>query len=302
MGDRPIMTDYPSPRCALFVSSCDPYSDLWAPFFRLFRRHWPDCPFPVYLGAGEKESGIPGVVTLKSTGGRDWSLCLQQHLGQISEPWIIFMLDDFFLRRRVATVDILQALDFADRQNARMLRLVPRPPPARILPNAPDYGECDPDQDYRVNVQAGLWRKQALESLLVAGDSIWEFEHRGTERARAFPRGFYCTRRSVLPYEGWLAHHVIEKGRWFPHEKWIFRDPALGCDFQARGTLGWGSTLIYQFAHLIHRGLQFVPWRQRQAAITAVKSRLPRPVRQRLAVKGVMDARERPPSSSGSDA
>lgn len=36
---------------AVVVASCDAYADLWEPFFRLFRRYWPDCPYPVYLGS-----------------------------------------------------------------------------------------------------------------------------------------------------------------------------------------------------------------------------------------------------------
>jgi len=37
--------------CSILIPSCDKYSDLWRPFFTLFWRHWPDCPFPVYLGS-----------------------------------------------------------------------------------------------------------------------------------------------------------------------------------------------------------------------------------------------------------
>ena len=40
----------------VLVTSCDAYHDVEAPFLRLFRKHWPDCPFElVFL----TETGLP---------------------------------------------------------------------------------------------------------------------------------------------------------------------------------------------------------------------------------------------------
>src|SRR5438132_18161 len=34
---------------AAVVSSCDAFFDTWRPFFFFFRKHWSDCPLPVFL-------------------------------------------------------------------------------------------------------------------------------------------------------------------------------------------------------------------------------------------------------------
>ena len=34
---------------AILILSCDKFSDLWKPFFDLFWKYWPDCPYNVYL-------------------------------------------------------------------------------------------------------------------------------------------------------------------------------------------------------------------------------------------------------------
>ncbi len=34
---------------AILVCSCDKYADVWEPFFKLFFKFWPDCPYPIYL-------------------------------------------------------------------------------------------------------------------------------------------------------------------------------------------------------------------------------------------------------------
>jgi hypothetical protein len=278
--------------CALLVSSCDGYGDLWRPFFTLLGRHWRDCPFPVYLGAGEITSRIPGVICLGSTGGKDWSRCMLQHLSQIPHSWVLVVLDDFFLRRAVDTRRILHAFEFVRERQGMAIRLVPRPPPTRILPDRPEYGVCSAEADYRINAQATLWNKRELEALLSPGEGIWEFEHRATERARARAAPVYCVRRAALPYEGLLTHHVIEKGRWFPHEKWRFREPQLGCDFSRRGTLSWRHVAIYQTAHAAHRLLGLIPGVWRGKATNFVRDHLGIGLRTRLARYGVVDARQ----------
>jgi len=41
-------------KIAVLVVSCDKYADLWPPFFQLFLRFWPECPFSVYLISNQK--------------------------------------------------------------------------------------------------------------------------------------------------------------------------------------------------------------------------------------------------------
>jgi hypothetical protein len=251
-------------RAAVLVSSCDAYDDLWRPFFSLWEAYWPDCHYPVYLGAGEKRCDFNGVTSLASTGGRDWSLCLTEHLEQLRHEWVLLLLDDFFLRRRVSTRAIEHCLDFAVRHQVDCLRLVTRPGPTHQIQGEALVGECAPELRYRVNTQGSIWRRDALLGLLRKGESIWEFEHKAGHRAIEAKLRVCCTRQSVLPYEGFFAHHVVEKGRWFPHEKWLFRDPKLGCDFTRRSTLSWRETLLYQTAHGVHRVLRVLPWNFRQ--------------------------------------
>ena len=41
--------NYIKNKFAILIVSCDKYSDLWDPFFKLFFKFWPDCPFNIYL-------------------------------------------------------------------------------------------------------------------------------------------------------------------------------------------------------------------------------------------------------------
>jgi hypothetical protein len=262
---------HPSEDCALLVISCDRYSDLWKPFFTLLRRHWPDCPFQVFLGAETKSWTGHGIRTLKSgIEGEDWSGCLYKYLNQISQPYVLVMLDDFFLRRRVPTETILECLGFAELANAVQVCLIPFPVPSDRLETSKIVGECAVGMPYRLNTQAAIWNRSAFRELLRPGESIWEFEQFGNIRALAYAHGFYAARQPILPYPGLLAHHVIQRGRWFPHQKWYFGRMNIGCNFEARESLSWFQTLKYHLIRIADRSLDVFPWqtksRLKQAA------------------------------------
>lgn len=247
--------------CALLVLSCDAYADLWPPFFTLLRRYWPDCPFPIYLGTGEASPAPAGVIVLCSDGGKDWSRCLLNYLDALPQSHVLLMLDDFFLRDPVLNEEILYCLRFAQIRKAIQLRLIPRPKPTDRLTNEKNIGISTPGSPYRLSTQAAIWDRRELRALLRENESIWEFEHNGNTRATALLSGFYSVWRPVLPYQGLLAHHVIQKGQWLPHEKWIFSRQNIGCDFSLRSTLSWRQTVFYHLVVMIDGLLEILPWR-----------------------------------------
>lgn len=249
------------PRCSLLVLSCDAYADLWRPFFVLLRQRWPDCPYELFLGAGALTFNDPGVTTIGSCAGRDWSRCVLDYIEQIPTPYVLLMLDDFFLRRNVVTEEIRHCLDFAERYHAKQVRLVPRPGPTGKIPGEKWIGLCAHDLRYRISTQGAIWDKNALANLLSPGESAWQFERNANARANHLTSGFYSTWKPVLPYIGLLAHHVVEKGCWLPHEKWIFSKKKINCEFEKRPCLSWSRTLLYQAAWLLHRFREMLPYR-----------------------------------------
>jgi len=251
--------------------SCDAYADLWKPFFTLLHRHWPDCPFQVYLGTGQLGCDDPSVTVLRSDGGRDWSRCALDYLEPLPHAHVLIMLDDFFLRRAVSTADVLHCLKFAQSTGSTQVRLIPRPPPTDRLAGESAIGESVAGSPYRLATQAAIWNRAALCALLRPGESIWDFEHQGNVRALAQSHGFYSVWRPVLPYQGWFAHHVVEKGKWLPHERWIFARQNIGCDFSKRATLSLGQALFYQIVLILDRSLDVMSWQNKARMKTGLK-------------------------------
>jgi hypothetical protein len=275
--------------CAIVVPSCDAYSDLWEPFLRLLDKYWLDRSMPIYFGTNELS--VQGrVVVLMSDRGSIWSDRLIDYLQRLDCEYVLLMLEDFFLRRPVRDAEVQACLTFMRESGAHMVRLVPLPRPTCRLPGNHRFGICEPGSPYRLSTQAAIWRRSTLLGLLRPGETIWQFEIAGSQRSSSLREGFYSVWKPVLPYPGMLVHHVVEKGKWFPHEAWRFRRAGIGCDFARRGTLPWGHTLMVQCVRVADLGLRPLPWRARERVKVVVRRLLEPVIGTRLSrLRGVSD-------------
>jgi hypothetical protein len=254
--------------CSVLVLSCDAYADLWRPFFTLFWRYWPQCPFRVYLGANSTSYDDARVVSLRG-GDREWSDRVIAHLRQIETPYVILMLEDFFLKRSVSTERILGLLEIARSRRANLVRLIPRPRPNSKCGAQGEVGQIAPGESWRVSTQAAIWSRHALLSLLRPGETIWQFEVNGTERSAAsLQDGFYGVWKSVMPYD----HHVVERGKWFRNEARRYRSEDIGCDFSARQVMTRREMLRWRFHKTSSGCFSWLPFPLQRFIISAVRT------------------------------
>ena len=83
---------------AILIPPWDEYSDLWEPFFNLFFRFWPDCPFKVYLPTYKPDISILRVkIILLKDNYISWSDLLIKTLSYINEPYVFLFFQDLFL-------------------------------------------------------------------------------------------------------------------------------------------------------------------------------------------------------------
>ena len=212
------------PSVSLLVSSCDKYSDLWPPFFALFWRHWPDCPFPVYLESNLKEFDHPRVTTLRLGEDTRWGAMTRRALQLITSTDILLFLDDYLLVGPVDTTTVLAHVQMYRDLNGNYLRLRPNPPPNLPVPGLPSIGEIGPGEKYRVSLEAALWKKSALQALVCDDYSAWDMEREGTRRAARLG-GFYSAKHEVIP-----RHNGVEKGEWMRYNVPILREAGLTLD------------------------------------------------------------------------
>jgi len=192
----------------------------------------------------EKKANINSVKSLSLGLNKDWSTLMLQSLKEVETPYVLLMLEDFFIRKEVDSEKIISLLKSMEKDNLSMLRLIPRPGPTRPITQERRYGSISANDPYRVSTQGALWKVEVLRTLLKVGESAWEFEINGTIRSKEY-QDFVSVYRPVLPY----YHHVIQGGKWFPWDAWRFNRMNVGVNLSVRKTLNSYET----FSWLLHK-------------------------------------------------
>jgi hypothetical protein len=221
----------------IVVLSCDKYSDLWEPYFDLFFRSWPDCPFKIHLAANHKRFEDARVTTLQSGEDTDWSSSIRRSVEQVEQECILFLYDDAFLTHRVPTHRLAAHLEWFIGHGANYLRTRPQPRPD-VRVNR-DVGLIRPGTPYRTSLFGSIWRKPLIVDLLRDGESAWAFELEGAKRADAHG-GFYSTYSPVFSYL-----HGVERGKWFPWAVASLQRKGARLDLGARPIMSLSETARY---------------------------------------------------------
>lgn len=193
-------------KIAILVVSCDRYADLWQPFFYLFFRFWPDCPYKIYLLSNKTIVKFSNVINIAIGEDRSWSDNLLLALKQIPEEYVLLHIEDLFLIDFVDSKKVEQFFNFAIKNNVNYLRMHASPQPDQ--PYNELVGVVSRGTIYRTSTVMSLWKKSFLCKLLKSGETAWDFEIYGTIRSDAYG-GFYSSYKSLFP----IINGVI-KGKW----------------------------------------------------------------------------------------
>lgn len=220
----------------VLVASCDEYSDLLGPFVDLFRKYWPDCPFElVQCGQAVAAEGFDR--TLLCGGGRNWSERLDCALAKISTPYVLLLLDDYFVSSRVDTDLILRRLEEARGADALNFRLCPDPP--RAVKNTA----------YSISCKVGIWNREFLHSLVKKTGSAWEFERFGSFMFdESDPRPLMVTEKLEFPFID-----AVHKGYWEKEGIACMAENGIAYDFSRRGAPPLAVRLKEGFKSLVFR-------------------------------------------------
>ncbi|HWQ96234.1 MAG TPA: hypothetical protein VN368_02565 [Candidatus Methylomirabilis sp.] len=224
-------TRYNTDKAAVLISSCDRYNDLWKPFFTLFFKYWPDCPYPVYLSTNHQIYDHPRVITIPVGDDIDWSEGFRSSLQQIPYKYVIIMMEDFFPIKSADTSGIEKLLSYMEKKRAGCLRLFPCPGPDLPCPDNDKVGEISKGSAYRLSLQAAIWDKEILMGLLCNGESAWELEMKGTERTNRLDMPFLSViGNSPLPY----YCTAVVKGKWVEGALQLCKEENIEVDLKAR--------------------------------------------------------------------
>jgi hypothetical protein len=241
---------------AVVVPSCDSYSDLWPPFFDLFARFWPDCPFPVYLISNRRGFSRAGVENLLVGDDVSWSDNLMRALSKVDAEYVLLLIDDLLLVKPVNTCELLNVLDEFVKSGGNYLRLNPKPKPDRFWSKR--LGIVSKGTIYRTATVSSVWKRQTLLELLVSGETAWDFELLATVRSDVYD-GFYATHVRYLS----VVNAVI-KGRWERSALSKLRRLSVQLKLGERPVMTLLEALCFQCCLLRSFGLSLFPARLRR--------------------------------------
>lgn len=224
------------------VSSCDSFSDCWAPFFHGIHKYWPDCPYPIHLITNHKEFHAPQCTTVQVGKDQGWSANLMQVLDQIHSRHVLYFQEDYWIMERVDGDRIAQYAALMDQHGLNYVRLLAAPPPDAEWPHDPRLGVLAPNADYRGSLQAALWRKDVLRELLDPSESPWDFEIKGNQRTRRYGTTFLSVKnrgRDRSCHGIRYTYTAIWKGRWARCAHRYARREGLSIDFSRRESEWW---------------------------------------------------------------
>lgn len=232
---------------SIVINSSDGFQDCWEPFFRLFKKYWPECSAPIFLNTENTDWAFPGIglvctqVQMKAKTERrlTWSECLISALNQVETPLVLYFQEDYFLHQPV----------LHDRVMAAVALMTAHPEVRHI--GLTQHGSAGPFSEYsrpglqvigskaryRISTQAGLWRVDTLMSYLEACENGWMFEIYGTwrahQRAECFLTAKFDASNGGPPIH--YLHTGIIKGQWLPEIQKVFSDNDIAVDFSQRG-------------------------------------------------------------------
>lgn len=219
---------------AILVVSCDRYSDLWRPFFSLFFRYWPECPWPVYLLSNEQRFSDSRVRAICVGPDAGFSANLLRALEQVTDEWVVTWVEDRPPIARVDTELLMRIVDDARRQDADYLKLLLEHPLAHRSSSAL-IGAVPPNFKYRVSLTVALWRRTILLGLLRPGETPWEIElHSGPERALLLGARCMALSPRLRGSEPIRTLHLVLKGRVFWRTRRLLRREGLAETLSAR--------------------------------------------------------------------
>jgi len=172
----------------LLVSSFDKYSACWEPFTHGLQKYWPNHPRTVMI---TNHLDAPrGISTIKIGEDRGWAGNLRYALQLLSEEYIIYCQEDYWIKRPVEDALIQDYMELLREDKVDYIRLYPAPPPDIPCPGDERLGLIQPESQYRTSLQMAIWRKSVLMELLRDNETPWQFEVNGSERSKKYQDRF----------------------------------------------------------------------------------------------------------------
>lgn len=197
---------------AILIPSFDKYADIWPVTAHFFRKHWPTCPYPIYLGANgeDRSDAVPeGWRYVNGGPDRSWSRSMADYLAAIPEVRVLVYLDDFIMTAEPDEALVERAMAAMNRTGSPFIQLKPKESCNHSFDV--DFVVVPRWNDYRTSLMPTIWDKNLLLKLLRYDFNPWQFERRAGLTRESRLSLFLAVKRDAIPF-----HHCVQKGMILP--------------------------------------------------------------------------------------
>jgi len=233
---------------AIYVCSFDGYCDLWNPFFSILDSFWPDCIYPKYLINNTLDFSWKDISVIHSGKEINWFNRAIRTLEMINEDYVLFMLEDYFLSKRVKNEDIEEILNYMHYNGIyyyqlSLCHLIKKE--KKIRTNISDK------MKYPISLQPAIWKRHELLRALykIKGETPWDFELYFAslyENKKEKINGVAYDTRDILGYK-----NGVLRGKWISNTLKYYRRLAISFNTENRGILSLGEQVRYSFAVMV---------------------------------------------------
>ena len=207
-------------KIAIFIMSCDKTADVARIFVDAFSKHWPNCPYEIYMGVNQNTTHLKTISAIPVfSPNSNWREETKNQLELITRiapnvSHLMVFLDDFILKSTVDNSVVGKVTDHALNAAYNYLGLkelelsyISR---AINLIKSKKLDDClrvintPLSHPYYSSLQVAIWDIDHLLSVLESCTSIWDFE-------KIKDQSFFHKNisESIIDYE-----HIVEKGKW----------------------------------------------------------------------------------------
>ena len=248
-----------SDRVTILVNSCDKYEHAWHPFFECLWHFAGALPYPIILNTETKTYCSPHYSVLcintETSKRLTWSQRLLHVLTSVNTEFVFFLLEDYFLKAPFDRERFESVLTYMHTHpDVCFTDVKPRyaASPEQQMQNRILYADA-PDTflernhpHYNITCSPGIWRTDALKSLLRPHEDIWDFEvYVGIRAKKANWKVIRFETRSPGLYEyddqimgGGMG---ITAGRWLPANKPFFDSLGIAVNYDRLGIMDASS-------------------------------------------------------------
>lgn len=169
-------------KTVVLMVTCHRFKQTWDPFFKLFKKYWPDCPYKLIMVTDV--GSYPGIEVIQMGSDVSWCSNLLNALKQISADRLIIFQDDFLLTAPADTDSVRRLVKYSMDNEIDYLRMCPCPGPTSKWKD--DFlGVISINEPTRVSLQLSIWNPTLITNLMRENESAWDLEREGAARSRS---------------------------------------------------------------------------------------------------------------------